>query len=467
MTLSGWLTESLQTLSQPILSGHYHGHSYGNGHCQDKCKRKCKCECVSYLQQGFLAGRPPASSSGIAYRHPPLELSVLRQCLSAPVSWAWHGLNRCSFSSFRLPLTDCLRDVLNRHITTCGQAVGGARVEARSVNRACDPCRERKVKCDSELPCARCAAATLNCVYSLRRERRESTARTASSMLNPSPMSQQRSPRTDISQATEQSAEVEGDEPFPPPSIDQADTIHVAGNRYPAVGENNTPVSYLHNPPNALVPGGYALAAGSDEAWMNVDALWNADNAAFDLFQAFSWTTTAQDPMPQSSTVFGLGGNPVDGMPTPTHSGPREMQPAAAGEQLALHPLLVASGLGLVQLDPLEHHRSRITAYLDAECPNVPQILALFRSQSVGMIINTYFRRHHRHTPIIHLPTWNIASCSTALVLAMSLITASYTPALGLRSSHIRPLLGSAYNFVIENDNVRTDWHVRDGGWLT
>lgn len=341
------------------------------------------------------------------------------------------------------------RDVLNRHLSTCLRAEPGARVGNRVANRACTPCRNRKAKCDSQVPCSRCIQSGLSCTYSMRRTRRNSAAPSQPSSLdalaNRPPEHQLHSPP-----ATEDA--MEGASVMPEHVSGQVETVvmnssrthaprepHISSSTLDFRSTNDAPLA--HDPPH--VPGEL------DNTWSNIHALWDADDS-MNVFQALSWNTNGMDPLLELA-----GADLVNNVANRTSTTSDSDSPPIPREHRVLQPLSVASGLSLVQLDPLEHHRSVIIAHLEAQCPQVPQILHLFRSHNLAMIVNTYFVRHHRHTPIIHLPTWNIATCSTALILSMSLVTASYMPSLGLRSSHIRPLLSAAYHLVRATDQVR------------
>jgi hypothetical protein len=351
--------------------------------------------------------------------------------------------------------------VLNRHLTTCGQAVTGARVDRRSVNRACNSCRERKIKCNSTLPCDRCTIARVQCSYSLRRERRDSMAVPRPSLpvpdLEHSPFSHQPSSQDDTSQSTvermSRSPANGGDIVMPAPEP-HSNTVDALGPIVQASELNQQHQQHQPSQPQALHLA-YGLPSALEESHIDVETLWDVTDASFDMFQAFDWTNLVRNSSAQPSTMFAME-VPAGEIQTTTESVVPAIEAPSAESDSFLYPMLVASGLGLAQLDPLEHHRSRIIAYLEVNGSDTTHALTFFRTQTLGQIINTYFLRHHRHTPIIHLPTWSITSCSTSLVLAMSLITASYMPGLCLRSRHMRSLLHVAYSFVITNDEVST-----------
>lgn len=196
----------------------------------------------------------------------------------------------------------------------------------------------------------------------------------------------------------------------------------------------------------------------SENHWMPADNPCAAFNEPFDVLKDFTWTMGGLDMFSTVSDTASMGmiemvnERLVEVVPAMT---PYDDQAYIHPQRLSLDPGLVAPGLCLVQLDPLEYHRTAIVEYLSVGCSDVPEILSLSKSQTISMILNTYFLRHHLHTPIIHLPTFNVASASTSLVLAMSFVTASYTLSLGLQPSHVQSLLVAAYRFVTKNDQVR------------
>lgn len=105
------------------------------------------------------------------------------------------------------------------------------------------------------------------------------------------------------------------------------------------------------------------------------------------------------------------------------------------------------------RLDPLESHRQIIVRHLNKQPGSVQQAHRpwLDRDQ-FPLLIKTYFVRHHRHTPIVHLPTFNVVDSPTFLVFAMALIAASYVPTAGLRTADILQLVKIASMLIEETD---------------
>lgn len=105
------------------------------------------------------------------------------------------------------------------------------------------------------------------------------------------------------------------------------------------------------------------------------------------------------------------------------------------------------------KLDPMEHHRQAIATYLDQSNTRSSNRQWLARGQ-FPLLLKKYFKRHHRHTPSIHLPTFSIVECPTSLMFALALIAASYVPTLGLRAKDIVTPSGYAYHPAVMADEL-------------
>jgi len=113
------------------------------------------------------------------------------------------------------------------------------------------------------------------------------------------------------------------------------------------------------------------------------------------------------------------------------------------------------------KIDPLENHRQAILAHLEtASFFTGRDKLSHWLSRSeFPALLKTYFMRHHRHTPIIHLATFSIAETTTPLIYAMALMAAAYTPSLRLRANDIVFLIQSAYKLALDAAEVSQDAH--------
>lgn len=106
------------------------------------------------------------------------------------------------------------------------------------------------------------------------------------------------------------------------------------------------------------------------------------------------------------------------------------------------------------KVDPAEHHRRIIIAYLQRFPAGQGENVRWLFQTRLPFLLKTYFTHHHRHTPIIHLPTFDIVACPSPLIFTISLIAASYIPQLGLRSPNIIGLAKCAYQFALDADEV-------------
>lgn len=104
------------------------------------------------------------------------------------------------------------------------------------------------------------------------------------------------------------------------------------------------------------------------------------------------------------------------------------------------------------KVDPAEHHRQIIITYLQRLPAGQGENVHWLSQTRFPFLLKTYFTHHHRHTPIIHLPTFDIVACPPSLTFAISLIAASYIPQFGLRAQNIIGLTKCAYQFALETD---------------
>lgn len=280
---------------------------------------------------------------------------------------------------------------------------------SRRVNKSCEACSARKVKCSRGQPCRRCAQLNVACHYSLHGLARLSL--TPSSDVPSVVIQNDSSPRNSIHHGGgTDAAEIANDAN---PEADPGSIGNILEHVSASVDDN----------------GSHSLIDETNPwlSWGWNDPLW----AASDSFPACETGVGREWPTAEQGASFG----------TPT---------SATGHRSRI------ANIADARLDPVEHHRQCILVRLeqssgvgieDRPCP------WLGRAQ-FPLLLKTYFVGHHRHTPIVHLPTLNIAECPTSLVFALVLVAASSIPSLDLGPRDMVALLDCAYQLAIESHQV-------------
>ncbi|KIW34128.1 uncharacterized protein PV07_00924 [Cladophialophora immunda] len=115
-------------------------------------------------------------------------------------------------------------------------------------------------------------------------------------------------------------------------------------------------------------------------------------------------------------------------------------------------PMNLPSGMSLMQISPLEAHCSLIIQYLREASQGSRRWDHWFSMDNMSRFLRSYFESFHQHTPLLHLPFWNISITSTRLILAMTLIGAVYSGDLKANSSDARRLCHMAQAFAWSSD---------------
>jgi hypothetical protein len=319
----------------------------------------------------------------------------------------------------------CHRDALNRHLTRCKSAHAGARVRSSHLNRACVACSERKIKCSGETTCQRCAAMQLACTYAYHGSTGEPQGVSPSSpreSMEPEPHNLM-SPQSSEGGYQERDLSV---------AVDTVATQQFS----PAATSNHEGTT---NPDDSQCSDTMDVMP-----WLSWD--WTEQmsaNPADVTVSLWSMPDRASDQLLSIGDSWSVGGDGV----------------APDGPVDDCYASLQASTTSIVnsKLDPVEHHRNKIIEHLQ----NQPHMARKHRKHwlerdNFQVLLKTYFNRHHRHTPIIHLSTFNIVSCPTSLVFAIALIAASYMPRLGLRTADTLALAETAYALALYSDEVGT-----------
>lgn len=105
-------------------------------------------------------------------------------------------------------------------------------------------------------------------------------------------------------------------------------------------------------------------------------------------------------------------------------------------------------GLNLIQVDPFEGHRSTIADELYLWNEDNHDALAWLSCANMKVFLLAYFRCFHRHTPIIHVPKWNIGSTRSHLLLAMMLVGSMYSGDVKINGPKVRSLYSLAEHYV-------------------
>ena len=106
------------------------------------------------------------------------------------------------------------------------------------------------------------------------------------------------------------------------------------------------------------------------------------------------------------------------------------------------------SGLNIGQLDPLEGHRSVIIDFISQSNADLRRYDDFLSSKRMRSFLWSYFTYFHDHTPILHLPTWTMATTSTTLIFAMVLIGAKYSRNFLIKDHISQELCDAASRFI-------------------
>jgi len=278
-----------------------------------------------------------------------------------------------------------------RHHNTCQAAhdAGFRRgiVPKKSKRRSCERCSRLKCKCDDDSPCGRCAAAGVECNRAIGRSSQGQTpiveedltnihllahhaSQTPKEILSPAVISPEALPN---SMNTSQSVTFQ----------DAFD--HAIGN---SDGDENI---------NLFDWSLFDTNIG------NMDNLLpDTDEILREMFKTLN--------NPQTNALHVDSGVII---PDPT-----------VDEQLCDWNLV---SIAMNKIDPLETHRLTINQHLLRAGTISEEDIAWLSPHKVREMVYCFFRHFHRHTPIIHLPTWDISTTPSSLLLSMILLGAVYS----------------------------------------
>jgi Fungal specific transcription factor domain/Fungal Zn(2)-Cys(6) binuclear cluster domain len=306
------------------------------------------------------------------------------------------------------------RDVMYRHHNTCQAAhdAGYRRgtVPKKSKRRSCERCSRLKCKCDDQSPCGRCAAAGVECHRSPNKtpqmmDDEELTgihllahhaAQTPKEVLSPAVISPEF-----FSNSVSTSQQMQFSDPF------QQDTSAT-------LTSNETVFDW----------GLFDTNIGSMDS-----ILPDTDELLREMFKTLNH--------PQTNSLQ------VDSgaiLPDPT-----------VDEQLCDWNSV---SIAMNKIDPLEAHRLTINQHLLRSGNVSKEDIVWLSPHNVREMVYCYFRHFHRHAPIIHLPTWDIATTPSSLLLTLILLGAVYSDNPEKHAPHARRLVPEAKSLIHKLDQV-------------
>jgi hypothetical protein len=305
-----------------------------------------------------------------------------------------------------------------RHHNTCQAAhdAGYRRgtVPKKSKRRSCERCSRLKCKCDDQSPCARCAAAGVDC------QRAVSTK--PSQMMEDDDLS-------NIHLLAHHAAQTPKE--ILSPAI-------VSPEVFPNSAPTTQPVQF-HDPYQQ----DHTVALASDE---NLNTMF--DWGLFDTNIG-----TMDNLLPDTDEILREMFKTLNHPQTNSlHVDSGAIIPdATVDEQLCDWNSV---SIAMNKIDPLETHRLTINQHLLRSGSVATEDIAWLSPHTVREMVYCYFRHFHRHTPIIHLPTWDIATTPSSLLLAMILLGAVYSDNPERNAPPARRLAVEAKSLIYSLDQV-------------
>ena len=113
-----------------------------------------------------------------------------------------------------------------------------------------------------------------------------------------------------------------------------------------------------------------------------------------------------------------------------------------------------AVSIAMNKIDPLEAHRLTINQHLLRSGNVSREDIAWLSPHNVREMLYYFFRHFHRHTPLVHLPTWDIATTPSSLLLAMILLGAAYSDNPDTNAPFARRIAAEAKSLIYNLDQV-------------
>ena len=306
-----------------------------------------------------------------------------------------------------------------RHHNTCQAAhdAGYRRGTApkKSKRRSCERCSRLKCKCDDQSPCGRCAAAGVEC-------QRSAPVRSEHDMLD---------------------------------EEEALSNIHLLAHH-----ASQTPKEVLS--PAVITPEVFPNSMQAAQAMQFHDPFQNSTSATM---------TSTESSIPFDWGLFDTNIGSMDNLLPDTDEILREMFKTLNHPQT--NSMEVDSGaiipdptvdeqlcdwnsvsIAMNKIDPLETHRFTINQHLLRSGNVSREDIAWISPHNVREMVYCFFRHFHRHTPVVHLPTWDIATTPSSLLLAMILLGAVYSDHPEKHLPHARRIAKEAKSLVHHLDQV-------------
>lgn len=338
------------------------------------------------------------------------------------------------------------------------------------MNRACSSCRVSKVRCSGSHPCDRCCSMGRSdlCQFTLRKSRHadgnsENTSRNQDitfspeeylSPYEPSAHQEDRGNSTatgDILGSTAPAVDQQtlascAPQQTPEPSnrdganepddgvmvdlgLDQATLIASSSNSLADISFQDGTADIID--PSDLGPG------------MNFDLDpldWGLlDNSLMAYQNDGQNTTETTSSSPNQGFMSSDSGT---GHPDDIESGVRPARSSIA----------LPAGIDMMQISPLEAHRIQILQYLEDSNQSRRRWESWLSLDNMSLFICSYFSFFHQHTPLLHLPFWNVTTSSTPLIFSIVLMGSMYAGNLKAHSSRAQQLCHLAQSFAWESD---------------
>jgi hypothetical protein len=313
-----------------------------------------------------------------------------------------------------------------RHHNTCQAAhdAGYRRgtVPKKSKRRSCERCSRLKCKCDDQSPCGRCAAAGVEC-------QRSAPIMTAQEILD---------------------------------EEDALSNIHLLAHH-----ASQTPKEILS--PVVISPEGFPNSMQTAQAMQFHDPFQHDGSVTMG---------STENSIPFDWGLFDMNIGTMNNLLPDTDEILREMfktlnHPQTNSQHVDSGAIIPdptvdeqlcdwnSVSIAMNKIDPLETHRLTINQHLLRSGTVSREDIAWLSPHNVREMVYCYFRHFHRHTPIVHLPTWDIATTPSSLLLAMILLGAVYSDHPDQHAPHARRIAREAKSLVYKLDQGETPPNIR------